>query len=50
MYNLAIAPVLLFSTRAIQTRREAVLAGIIAGVCRYGTRGALPYQLCGRLP
>ena len=32
MYNLAIAPVLLFSTRAIQTRREAVLAGIIAGV------------------
>ena len=32
MYNLAIAPVLLFSTRAIQTRREAVLAGIITGV------------------
>ena len=32
MYNLAIAPVLLFSTRAIQTRREALLAGVIAGV------------------
>jgi hypothetical protein len=32
MYNLAIAPVLLFSTRAIQTRREAILAGIFAGV------------------
>jgi uncharacterized membrane protein YkvI len=32
MYNLAIAPVLLFSTRAIQTRREALLAGAIAGV------------------
>ena len=32
MYNVAIAPVLLFSTRAIQTRREALLAGIIAGV------------------
>jgi len=32
MYNLAIAPVLLFSTRAIQTRREAVLAGIFTGV------------------
>tara|TARA_B100000780_G_scaffold279081_1_gene255444 strand:+ start:4603 stop:5685 length:1083 start_codon:yes stop_codon:yes gene_type:complete len=31
MYNLAVAPVLLFSTRAIQTRREALLAGIIAG-------------------
>lgn len=32
MYNLALAPVLLFSTRAIQTRREALLAGIITGV------------------
>jgi len=32
MYNLAIAPVLLFSTRAIQTRREALLAGTFAGV------------------
>ena len=32
MYNLAIAPVLLFSTRAIQTRREAVIAGIFTGV------------------
>ncbi|MDA7727099.1 hypothetical protein N8881_09965 [Pseudomonadales bacterium] len=32
MYNLAIAPVLLFSTRAIQTRREAVIAGILTGV------------------
>lgn len=32
MYNLAIAPVLLFSTRAIQTRREALLAGFITGV------------------
>jgi len=32
MYNLAIAPVLLFSTRAIQTRREALLAGVIAGI------------------
>jgi uncharacterized membrane protein YkvI len=32
MYNLAIAPVLLFSTRAVQTRREAIAAGIIAGV------------------
>ena len=32
MYNLAIAPVLLFSTRAIQTRREAILAGLFAGV------------------
>lgn len=31
MYNLAIAPVLLFSTRAIQTRREALLAGVITG-------------------
>ena len=50
MYNLAIAPVLLFSTRAIQTRREAVLAGIIHGSCRYGSRGAFPYQLRSRLP
>lgn len=32
MYNLAIAPVLLFSTRAIQTRREAIGAGVITGV------------------
>ena len=32
MYNLAIAPVLLFSTRAIQTRREAILAGVFASV------------------
>ena len=32
MYNLAIAPVLLFSTRAIQSRSEAILAGVIAGV------------------
>ena len=32
MYNLAIAPVLLFSTRAIQTRNEAILAGIVTGV------------------
>lgn len=32
MYNLAIAPVLLFSTRAIQTRREAIAAGMFTGV------------------
>ena len=32
MYNLAIAPVLLFSTRAIKTRKEAILSGVIAGV------------------
>jgi len=32
MYNLAIAPVLLFSTRAIQTRSEAILAGLLTGV------------------
>lgn len=32
MYNLAIAPVLLFTTRAIQSRREAILAGIVTGV------------------
>ena len=31
MYNLAIAPVLLFSTRAIQSRREAIVAGIVTG-------------------
>ncbi len=30
LYNLAIAPVLLFSTRAIETRGEAVGAGLIA--------------------
>jgi uncharacterized membrane protein YkvI len=32
MYNLAIAPVLLFSTRAIRSRSEAILAGLFAGV------------------
>ena len=32
MYNLAIAPVLLFSTHAITTRKEAILAGIFSGV------------------
>lgn len=32
MYNLAIAPVLLFSTRGIQTRREAILAGSFTGI------------------
>ena len=32
MYNLAIAPVLLFSTRSIQSRSEAILAGIFTGV------------------
>jgi uncharacterized membrane protein YkvI len=32
MYNLAVAPVLLFSTRAIQSRREAILAGAFTGV------------------
>jgi uncharacterized membrane protein YkvI len=32
MYNLAIAPVLLFSTRAIASRREAIVAGIFAAV------------------
>ena len=32
MYNLAIAPVLLFSTRAIASRREAIGAGICTGV------------------
>lgn len=31
MYNLAVAPVLLFSTRAISSRSEAVLAGLLAG-------------------
>lgn len=32
MYNLAIAPVLLFSTRAIQSRHEAIVAGLVTGV------------------
>jgi len=32
LYNLAIAPVLLFSTRAIDTRGEAIGAGLIAAV------------------
>jgi uncharacterized membrane protein YkvI len=32
MYNLAVAPVLLFSTRSIASRSEAVTAGVIAGV------------------
>ena len=32
MYNLAIAPVLLFSTRALSSRREAIAAGIITAV------------------
>ena len=32
MYNLAIAPVLLFSTRAISSRSESVLAGLFAGI------------------
>ncbi len=32
MYNLAIAPVLLFSTRAIRSRAESILAGLIAGI------------------
>ncbi|MDB9918305.1 hypothetical protein OAD22_11125 [Pseudomonadales bacterium] len=32
MYNLAIAPVLLFSTRAIQSRSEAVMAGIFSAI------------------
>ena len=32
MYNLAIAPVLLFSSRAIQSRRESILVGIFTGV------------------
>jgi uncharacterized membrane protein YkvI len=32
LYNVALAPVLLYSARAIQSRREAVTAGVIAGV------------------
>jgi uncharacterized membrane protein YkvI len=32
MYNLAIAPVLLFSTRAISSRSEAILAGLVTGL------------------
>ncbi|PLW69909.1 hypothetical protein DWB85_17170 [Seongchinamella sediminis] len=32
MYNLAIAPVLLFSTRAIRSRAEAILAGLVTGL------------------
>lgn len=32
MYNLAIAPVLLFSTRAISSRTEAILAGLVTGL------------------
>lgn len=32
MYNLAVAPVLLFSTRAISSRRESILAGVFTGV------------------
>ena len=32
MYNLAIAPVLLFSTRAIETRQEAILSGVFTGL------------------
>ena len=32
MYNLALAPVLLFSTRAITSRRESILAGACTGV------------------
>ena len=32
MYNLAIAPVLLFSTRAIRSRAESILAGLFAGI------------------
>ena len=31
MYNLALAPVLLFSTRAIQSRQEAIVAGVLTG-------------------
>jgi uncharacterized membrane protein YkvI len=31
-YNGSMAPVLLFSTRAIQTRREAIVSGFIAGI------------------
>ncbi len=32
MYNLAIAPVLLFSTRAIASRKEAAMSGLVTGV------------------
>ena len=32
MYNVAIAPVLLFSTRAIARRREALLSGALTGI------------------
>lgn len=32
MYNLAIAPVLLFSTRAISSRSQAIFAGLFSGV------------------
>ena len=32
MYNLAIAPVLLFSTRAISSRSEAIIAGLVTGL------------------
>jgi uncharacterized membrane protein YkvI len=32
MYNLAIAPVLLFSTRAISSRSEAIMAGLVTGL------------------
>lgn len=32
MYNLAIAPVLLFSTRAIRSRTESILAGLFSGL------------------
>lgn len=32
MYNLAVAPVLLFSTRAIRSRREAIIAGFVTGL------------------
>jgi uncharacterized membrane protein YkvI len=32
MYNLAIAPVLLFSTRAISSRSEAITAGLVTGL------------------
>ena len=32
MYNLAIAPVLLFSTRAIETRSQAVVSGLVAAL------------------
>ena len=32
MYNLAVAPVLLFSTRAISSRSEAIMAGLVTGL------------------